>query len=174
MCAIALALIGTAVSAIGQMAAASAQAKAANYQAQIANMNAQIQEENAKSRLDASAREEQQHRLKVAMLRGNQRAAMAANNVDLASGSPLEVLVDTAYAGEMDALSIRKKGADEAYNYRVEAANLRAQSQLYRMEAKSARTGGMLSALGTLAGGFGDAIGKYGSTFGKTSVGALA
>lgn len=167
MCAMALALIGTAVSAIGQMQAASAQAKMANYQAQIANMNAQIAEEEAKSTLDAGAREEQQHRMKVAMLKGNQRAAMAANNVDIGSGSPLEVLIDTAYAGEMDALTIRTNTNRNAYNKRVEAANLRAQSQLYKMEAKQARTGGMLSALGTLASGFGDAYGKYGSTFGK-------
>lgn len=161
MCGMVLGLISSVIGAFGQMQQANAAAAAAKFNAQISEMNAQIAEDAAKDELDRGAREEQKHRMKVGMLRGNQRVAMAANGVDLGSGSPAEVLFDTAYAGEMDSLGIRVDTNVAAYNRRVQAVNYRAQAQLYRMEAKAARTGGMLGALGTLTGG----IGKFASSF---------
>ena len=50
---------------------------------------------------------------------------MAANGVDLSSGSPLDILGDTAMYGELDALTIRSNAEREAYGYRVQSRRRR-------------------------------------------------
>ena len=145
------------VSAIQQGNAASAAAK---YNAQVSTMNAEIMNKNARDAIERGKLEEQRQRQEVAMLTGRQRAAMAANGVDLTFGSPLDTIVDTAMMGELDALTIRSNAAREAYDYKVAAANGMADAALSRSNASAARTGGFLSAAGTVLGGAGE-IGKY-------------
>lgn len=152
-----LSIGGTLLGAVGQIQQANAQAAASKYNAQVADMNAQISEKRAKSTIEAGAQQEQMKRQEVQRILGQQQAGMAANGVDLTFGSPLDTMVDTAYLGEIDALTIRTNTYRDAYNYKVDAANQRAQKTLYEHEAKSAQTGGYLGAMGTLLGGFGNA-----------------
>lgn len=156
---IALGLASTAIGAAGSMAQAQAQADAANYNAQVAEMNARLAEKRSKDAFDRGQKEEQAKREEVSQLIGRQRAAMAANGVDIAYGSPLDTLVDAKTMGELDALTVRTNTAREAYNHDVDAVNKRSKAQLHRMEAKAATTGGYLSAMGSLIGGFGTAYG---------------
>lgn len=169
-----LMIAGTVVSGYGQMQqaaaaqqAAQAQAQAMQYNAQIAEMNAQISERRAKDALERGALEEQQQRLRAAQLQGKQRAALAANGVDLTFGSPLDEMVDTAVLGELDALTIRSNAAREAYDFEVQAANQRAGGQLNLMqrdsalaEGRAARTAGLIGFGSTVLGGLGDTM-KY-------------
>lgn len=167
------AIIGLAssiVGGIGQMQQANAQARAAEYNAAVADMNAKISERRAKDAIERGQNEEQLQRMKTADLQGKQRAAMAANGVDIGFGSPLDTLVDTAYLGELDALTIRRNTAREAYDFRVQGMNQSAEGELKRMEAKSARTGGALAAVGTILGGAGQAYGN----FRKSRIGSIA
>lgn len=164
---LALAVVGTVVSAGGAIYQGRAAQAAATYNARVAEMNAKIAEKAAQDELERGAREEQRKRQEVAAIAAQQKAGMAAAGLDITYGTPLETLVDTAYAGEMDALTIRTNANRAAYNREVEAANLRAQGQLYEMEGRSARTGSMLSAVGTLAGGFGSAMGKFADVWGR-------
>lgn len=143
------------MSAAGSIAAAQAQADAARYQAQINEMNAKIARKRARDALERGKLEEQQKRQDVQAVLGRQRAAMAANGVDINFGSPLDTLADAAMMGEMDSLIVRTNFHRQAYNHDVEAENFRAQANLNRMEAKAATTGGFLSAMGTIIGGFG-------------------
>lgn len=145
------------VSAVQQGNAAAA---SANYNAQVAEMNAKIADENARDALERGKLEEQQKRQEVAAIVGRQKAAMAANGVDLGFGSPLDTLVDTAMLGEIDALTIRSNAAREAYAYNVDGVNGRADAALSRANAKSAKKGGYLSAFGTVLGGGAEAY-KY-------------
>jgi hypothetical protein len=145
------------VSAIQQGNAAAA---SASYNAKVSTMNAEIMDKNARDAIERGKIEEQQKRFEIAALTGRQRAAMAANGVDLSFGSPLDTIVDTAMLGELDALTIRSNAAREAYDYKVAGANNRADASLSRANASSARTGGYLSAFGTILGG-GSEIGKY-------------
>lgn len=149
------------IGAAGQMQQAQAQASAAKYNAKVNEMNAQLAERRAKDALERGRAEEQRKRLEVQQLLGKQRAAMAANGVDLSFGSPLDTIVDTAVMGELDALTVRSNAYREAYDYRVQAVNQRAGATLNRMEARSATTGGYLGAMGTLLGGAGKAWGAY-------------
>ena len=162
MCEITTALMiaSTVAGGFAQIQAGNAQAAAANYNAQVAEMNATLADRAARDALERGAREEQQKRMETSALQGRQRAAMAANGVDLTFGSPLDTLVDTATLGELDALTIRRNAAREAYDIEAQGVNYRADATLSRMNAKAARTGGYLSAGGTVLAGGAD-VAKY-------------
>lgn len=148
-----------------QAAAMEAQANAATYNAQVAEMNATLEDRRARDALERGRSEEQRLRMEAAQLQGRQRAAMAANGVDLGFGSPLDTLLDTAVMAERDALRVRRAAANEAYDFEVGATNMRADASLARMNAassrsgaRSARTAGYLSAAGTVLGGGADTL----------------
>lgn len=168
MCTIALALTiaSTAVGAVSSIGQGMAAMQAAKYNNQIAQMNAKVEERRAQDALDRGRLEEQKQRMANASIYGKQIAAMGANNVDVSFGSPLEIIADTHYLGEMDALIVRTNAARESYDHRVQAENYRAQGQLSLMEGKSKMTGGFLSAFGTALGGASDAWGKYQQSLG--------
>lgn len=158
---VALTAASAGVSAVGQIQAGQAEASARRYNAQISDMNAELSRRRAKDAIERGAREEQRHRQDVAALRGRQVAASAANGVDISFGSPLDTIMDDAVLGELDALTIRKNAATEAYDYEVQAVNGRADAQLNRMGARAAETGGFLNAAGTILGGASSAYSEY-------------
>ncbi|CAA2140443.1 hypothetical protein [Hyphomicrobium sp. ghe19] len=163
-------MIGSTVMAgAGQVQQAQATAKAERFNAQVQNMNAKIADRRAKDAIERGQQEEQKKRQEVARITGAQTAAMAANGVDVTFGSPLDLLVDTAALGEIDALTIRTNSYREAYEHKVDGANKRAGAQLSRMNASSASTGGYLGAMGTILGGGAKAYGQYQSSVGRIS-----
>lgn len=165
--ALALAAVSTAMGAYGMYAQGQQQKAQAEYQAAVANNNAIIAEQNAqiqdRAAQDALSRgriEEQQHRLKVAQIKGTQRSALAASGVAVDTDSALDVLADTAMLGEMDALTIRNNAERESYNFQVgaynaraQAGNFRAESGLLSMAGSNAARNGTWGAATTLIGG---------------------
>ncbi|MBN9086238.1 MAG: hypothetical protein J0J01_04980 [Reyranella sp.] len=126
---------GSVMGMIGQGQQAAASAAQANYQAQLARNNQQIAEWNAQRALQQGQVAEQQQRFKTSQVIGTQRAALASQGGDINSGSPLDIVGDSARAGEFDAQTIRNNAAMQAYGFRVQAANAGAQSELYRQSA---------------------------------------
>ena len=161
---IALTLASTVIGAAGQIQQGKAQAAASNYNAKVAEMNATLADRRARDALERGKIEEQQKRQEISQLKGRQKAAMAANGVDLTFGSPLDTIVDTAVLGELDALTVRRNAAREAYDHEVQGVNNRSDATLNRMNAKAAKTGGYLAAAGTVLGGAGKAYGQYKSS----------
>lgn len=143
----------TVVGAVGSVTQGIAAQKAANYNAKIAEMNAELSQRQAKDAIERGQKEEQRKRMEVAQIRGQQKVAMAANGVDLGYGSPLDIAIDTAVMGELDALTIRSNANREAYDFEVQAVNQRAGANLARMEGKSQAMGSYLGAAGTVLGG---------------------
>lgn len=166
MCELTTALMigSTLVGGVAQIQAGNAQAAASRYNAQVAEMNATMADRAAKDAMERGAAEEQKKRMEIASIQGRQRAAMGANGVDMTFGSPLDTLVDTATMGELDALTIRRNAAREAYDYEVQGVNYRSDATLSRMNARSAKTGGYLGAAGTVLGGGADAYKSYKSS----------
>lgn len=144
------------------------QGKAANasaqYNAKVADMNAKLSERQARDAVARGAIEEQQQRMKTSLTLGQQRAAMAANGVDLKFGSPLDTLVDTATMGELDALTIRTNTYREERDIRQQGFNAQGQAAMSRAEGAAAKSGGFLSAVGTVLGGGARAYGNYKQT----------
>ena len=87
--------------------------------------NAKVAEMQAVDALARGAEDEERFRMVVKGLIGSQRAGFAGQNVDVGIGSPVDVVADSAYLGELDALTIRNNAAREAWGYRVQAENFR-------------------------------------------------
>jgi hypothetical protein len=151
----------TVMGGMGAIQQGNAAAASANYNAQVADMNAKLTERRARDALERGQMEEQQQRMKTSQIIGQQKAAMAANGVDLKFGSPLDTLVDTATMGELDALTIRANTYREERDTRQQANNLTGQASMLRAEAKSAKQGGFLNAFGTVLGGAAKAYSNY-------------
>ena len=60
---------------------------------------------------------------------GAQRAALAAQGIELDSGTALDIQEETAAFTEMDALTVKMNAYREAWGYKIESANYLAKSQ---------------------------------------------
>lgn len=118
------------------------------YQEKVAKNNAIIQQRMADDALSRGQRAENEHRLKVAMLKDKQRTAIAAGGREI-SGSAFDVLEDTEAMGELDALTIRQNASNEAWGNLVNASNYRAQGKLDRMAGTSGAATTILSGAGS-------------------------
>jgi hypothetical protein len=188
--AIAVQLAGAGMSAFGQLKAGRAQDRLAKLNAESiletselnaqlieegSETNAQIAEYNARM-LEAKARDavrrgfedESRFRVDLRGLIGSQRAGYAGQGVDVSEGSPLDVQTDTAYQGELDALTIRTNAAREAWGFNVSAEDERmqaaAQRKLGKLQASSTRKVGRSEALSTrLSGQYARSAGNFGA-----------
>lgn len=156
--AIATTLLGTGVSAYGQYQAAQAANKQADYQSKVAANNAASAEMEARYAEDQGQRNAETQRRKTAIMIGSQRARMGASGAVVDSGSFLDLTLDTAMQGELDAMALLNEGKMEAWRNRVQGTNYKAQSGLYGMS----KTNPYLAAGGTLLQGAGAAgMGYY-------------
>ena len=124
----ALQVAGMAVSAVGAYNSSKANKSAYEAQAQVNQNNAIIAQWQAQDALTRGARAVTASRMRNVQLKGDQRAAMAANGVDLSVGSAQRVLNSTDYIGQLDASTILDNAAREAWGYRTQASNFSASS----------------------------------------------
>lgn len=148
--ALAFMIIGTLASAYGQYAAGQQAQAMYKYQSKMAERNAQISELQAKDAEKRGAIEEAQHRLKVQGMIGEQKSALAAGGVAVDTGSPLDILVDTAGLGEFDAQVIRRNASREAWAARTQAQGYRAEAGALKTAGNNAYTSGIVGAGGSL------------------------
>jgi len=146
-------LASTGMQMYGQYQQGKAQQAQYDYQAQVNDNNRKIAEWQAQDAIDRGEIEEKQHRIKVSQLAGRQRSVLASNNVEVDSGSALDVLGDTAELGELDALTIRSNAEREAYGYRVSAMNQGAEAGLNRTAGANARVSGNYGTMTSLLSG---------------------
>lgn len=147
-------LAAGAVSAIGSIR----QGNAANAAAQA---NAQALKQRADAVRSATVGREEMQRAQARQVVGEQVAAGAESGGMLA-GSNLDLLRQSMFNAEMDALNIRYQGL-------TEGTSLENEARLERFRGRQARTAGYLSAVGSiLSGGAGylNAGGKI-PTFGR-------
>lgn len=142
--------------AVGAAQQASAQAAAQNYNAAVAKQNAAIAEEQGALAAGAQDREAQK-RIGMAM------AAYGASGVSMDSGSPADVLADSARSAALDNLTIR-------YNAHLKALGFQSQAALDELGAGySARAGNVNATAAILQGG--TKAWGYGYTGGTGDVG---
>lgn len=133
----AFATAGLVSSSVGAWSQASTQKSAMNAAADVAEANAMYADWQASSVLEAGRRDESRQRVQTAQLKGTQRAAMAANGVDLGTGTAAHILTTTDILGEEDARTIRMNAIEQAFGVRVEATNQRNEARMARAGAKS-------------------------------------
>jgi hypothetical protein len=141
--------VGTGISTVGaiksgnaQKRAGEAQQRAANSQADLLEVNASIAEIQAADAISRGAEEEQRYRSVIRGAIGSQRAGFAAGNINVSTGSAVDVQADAAMLGELDALTIRTNAAREAWGYKVEAFDHRKRAEITRREGVMAAESG--------------------------------
>jgi hypothetical protein len=150
---------------------ADAAKKAGEAQNTIAQRNAELEDYKGKMAVNIGAVAEENHRAKVRQMVGSQRATLAANGVDLGSGTALDLIGETAEFGEADALTIRYNAAREAWGYGTNATNYRTEGSVARTNGRNSAKGTYLTTAASMAsmagGGFGGgATASYGASTG--------
>jgi len=143
---------GLAMAGAGAGFSASANRQAGKAQAALANYNAQVAEIQAEDAIDRGRIAENQQRINTRRMIGAQRAALAAQGIDIndADSSAVDVQADTAYLGELDALTIRANAAREAWGYRVQAQDSRTRGAIAEAEGKNKAIGTLLTTGGSI------------------------
>lgn len=129
----------------GGLTTASGQNQAGKYNQQVANVNAQIAEWQAEDALARGREQVTRQREYIRQLTGSQRARLAAQGIDIDSGSALDVQLDTARSGELDVLAIENAARREAWGYRVQAQDYRTRGAIARYEGRQAAVGTLLT-----------------------------
>lgn len=153
------AVVSAAGTAYGGMAA-NAQGK---YEAKVAEQNARLTAEQGRDAMERGRIEQQRLDREYSQTQGAQRAAMAANGVDLSYGSAEQVQQDTAMMRGEDRAALDRNIYNEVRGLDINASNYRSQAQAARMKGKNAMVGSFISAGGTLLSGA--------SQFGKAKAG---
>jgi len=146
-------IVGTGVSALGAIQQGQAQSQAAKYQAGVDRNNTILAQRAAKDAIERGAEAEATQRRKNTVLLARQRAAVASSGIELGTGSPLDILGDTAQFGELDAQTIRSNAEREAMGDRAKASNFQASAGLNDMKASSASTAGFIGGASSLLSG---------------------
>jgi hypothetical protein len=145
--------LGGIVSAVGATESASAQQQAASYQAQVARNNQQIALNAANQASAAGSAQVEAQGIKNRAQAGQILASQAASNIDVNTGSAVDVRSSAAALGQLDALTIRSNAEKQVYGYQTEAASAGGQASLAASEASQAPIAGQLSATGSLLSG---------------------
>lgn len=154
--AMALSGAGMAANMFGAYKSAAGQKAALNYQAGVADSNANISDQQAHFAELNGAQMEYGSRLKTAGMIGDQKAAAAANGVDISTGSPVEIQASTKYLGELDADTIRDNAARQEWAFKTQATGFRNEAAMDRSTASAMNPwmsgiGSLLSSAGTVS-----------------------
>lgn len=136
---------------LGSYYGARSQKSALGFQAQTADTNARIAELGAQSALSAGHQQIAAQTMRAGQVKGAQRAAMAANGVDLGVGSAREVQASTEILKEIDKNTLEANAIRSAWGYRTEALNARSRALVSRASASGIHPGGaaMTSLIGS-------------------------
>lgn len=146
-----LAQISTAASVVGAVTSIYGQQQMGKYQQQVANNNAIAAEYQAADAIQRGDIEADKLRTRVEGLKGQQRAALAANGVVLDEGTAANVVLDTVELGERDVLQIKNNAAREAWALRNQAQDFRNQGLLARSESNFNSASTLLTTVGSVA-----------------------
>ena len=164
-----------AMTAIGGFQQAQAARAAGNANAQIAENNARLAEQQAHDTQVLAVRDQQQSAWRTRALIGQQKAAIAANGLDMDIGTPLDLMAETAMFGKADEDAIGMDAARKAWGFQAEAINYRNQGAQAKWAGKAQSRATILSTIGSLAGqaytGFQNGTFGSGKRSASTSIG---
>lgn len=148
---IAATVIGAGIGIMGQMQQANSQSNAMKYNAEVAANNQVEADQAAVVAQQQGAVQQQQKAYQEDVLIGQQKAGLAANGVDVGSGTAVDLLSDTKAAGELDQLTIVNNAQREAMGFKNQSINYSNQAQLDEASSAATLEGGNLKAAATFA-----------------------
>ncbi len=138
--------VALAVAAVGTAAMqAKAQSDQGDYQKRMSNINARLADLQATETIKQGFKDEQLHRGQVRQVAGAQRASLAAQGIDVGSGTAADLQQETFSLGAEDALNIRMNAYKQAWGFNVEAENHRITGDMGERAGRNAATGSLLS-----------------------------
>ncbi len=132
-----LSVAGMGMQAVGAYQQAQGAKAAAKYEASVASANAKVAEFKAQDAQDRAQVDAENLGRQIAATRGKQKAAMAANGLDLSSGTPQSILDATDFYGLQDQTTLATNANREAAGYRTQGANYQAEASMQRSRASS-------------------------------------
>lgn len=121
------------------------------FNAQVAENNAALARASADDANALGTRESERQAWRTRMQIGQQRAAIAAAGIDSQTGTPAEILGETALFGEIEQQDIRLNAARAAWGHQVDASNFGTAAGLSRWEGDTASRMTILGSLGSAA-----------------------
>lgn len=126
--------IGTGVQGFNQSRAADAEGR---YLQQTYQMNADLARMQAEDAIDRGKTAVRDLKKQTKRLIGAQRAALAAQGIEVGDGSALDVQMDTAGQSAEDQLRIKNNAWREAYGYKTQAVNYESQGNFARLAGRN-------------------------------------
>lgn len=112
--------VGAVVSAVGSYQKAQQEKASLGYQSAVAENNAMINQWQAGIAIDNGQKTAQAQDLKARQVFGEQRAALAANGVDLGEGSARDVLTTSKVMSNRDHAQIMDNAMRTAWGYNIQ------------------------------------------------------
>ncbi len=150
------AIVSTTMGVVSSVQSANATQAQMNYQADVNKKNAKIAQSNADQKRQEGIEESRLQRIRTLQKIGSQQTAMAANGIDVSTGTALDVIEDTSAMGELDALTTRYNAETQAQAYERQANNFNNQANLDIIAGQNAYKTGITSAIGSGFKGLGD------------------
>lgn len=141
-----------AASSLGSAYAGSEASKSqADYQRRMSEVNARLAETQAKDTIARGEKAAKNVKKDTRKLIGAQRASLAAQGINVDSGSALEVQAETAGLGAEEELRVRNDAWRTAWGFRAEAIDYRSRGEMAAMagrrEARNTLITGGMSAI---------------------------
>ena len=134
-------LIGMGIGAVGSAIGTYQQSKSLKsqlrYQAAIAEINQRLAESSAQQAMQQGQQQVAATTMRYGAVKSGQRAAMAANGVDLGVGSAAEVQASTDILKDIDKNTIEANAIRSAFGYRTQGTGFANQALMDRTSASS-------------------------------------
>lgn len=147
-----LAIAGAVATAGAQLYAGASARAQGRYQDAVAQANAQAEKRAAADAVKRGEVAQMQRYRQLAQALGAQRAAYAANGLDLSFGTALDTQTDTATIAYEDSATLAENTRREVQGYDINAANYISKGRAARAEGNAAFVAGAVGATGTLLG----------------------
>ena len=168
------AVAGVALSAVSTISSGIAQSQAASYNAAVARNNQIEAQQNAAYSIQSGVTQEEEAGQKAAAQEGAVKAGIAADNIDVNSGSAVDVEKSQRETGLLSEETVSNNAALQAYGFETQATGFGATAGLQSAEASQAVPGSLLAAGGQLATNVGTLPSKFGFMSNNNGAGSVA
>lgn len=134
-----------ALTAANTINSAITQKRQGDYEGQVADTNAALARQQGADAIARGNEAANRSQLGTRQLIGAQRSAIAANGVDVGSGTAADLQSDAAGIGALDALALKNNAAREAFGYSVDAMNQTSRGQMARAAGRNAMRSTLLT-----------------------------
>jgi hypothetical protein len=132
------------------------------YEAQVNRMNEGLEVDASHQSILAGRDERRDFWRKVAQVKGQQIASMAANGIDVGYGSAARLQEDTQTLANDDATNLYRNIEERTKGHLIQASNYETQAVGAKARGKAALTSSYFGAASSILGGISQAAGMYG------------